>query len=86
MTDTLKRLALVIEQVGLPDGMTSADVTPDKRVYTDFGFDSLDVVEMVMDIEDEFDLPPGHSPLENVIDQTTTVGGLVNLIEQRNPS
>lgn len=53
-------------------------VTLDAKLKEDLGADSLDAVEIVMDIEDEFDLEIDDSAAESV----TTVGDLVKAIEQ----
>jgi acyl carrier protein len=44
---------LIAEQFGLE----MAQVTPDKALVADLGADSLDMIEVVMVLEDEFDLP-----------------------------
>jgi len=43
---------LVSDQLGL----SLSDVTPDANILDDLGADSLDVVEMVMAIEETFDI------------------------------
>ena len=37
-------------------GVNMAEVTPDSNILDDLGADSLDVVELVMTLEDEFDI------------------------------
>ena len=53
-------------------------VTEDARLKDDLGADSLDAVEIVMDIEDAFGIEIDDSEAENV----ATVGDLVKAIEQ----
>ncbi|NMB20450.1 MAG: acyl carrier protein [Firmicutes bacterium] len=43
---------IVVEQLGISYG----EVTPDASFVEDLGADSLDVVELVMALEEEFDL------------------------------
>lgn len=43
---------IVVEQLGIDDG----DVVPEAAFVEDLGADSLDVVELVMAFEEEFDL------------------------------
>jgi acyl carrier protein len=52
-------------------------VTPEKEFITDLGADSLDMVELMMDIEDEF-----HIDLNEEIAETlTTVGAVIKHVE-----
>ena len=44
-------IAIVAEQLGVPQN----EVTPDKSFITDLGADSLDTVELVMALEEEFE-------------------------------
>ena len=53
-------------------------VTLDARLKDDLGADSLDAVEIVMDLEDAYGIEIDDSEAENV----TTVGDLVKAIEQ----
>ena len=53
-------------------------VTLDALLKEDLGADSLDAVEIVMDIEDAFGIEIDDSEAENV----ATVGDLVKAIEQ----
>ena len=44
--------AIIVEQLGIDDG----EVVPEAAFVEDLGADSLDVVELVMAFEEEFDL------------------------------
>ena len=54
------------------------DVTMESSIAEDLGADSLDVVDLIMSLEDEFDLEVPDEQVENV----KTVGDLVKFIEQ----
>ena len=54
--------ALAAKQVGL-DAQT---VAPESDLFTDLNFDSLDAVEFVMKIEEEFDVSIDDRSAENV--------------------
>lgn len=52
-------------------------ITADTRIAEDLGADSLDVVELLMSIEDEFDVEVPDEEIENV----KTVGDVVDYIQ-----
>ena len=53
---------IVAEQLGVD----LAEVTPDARILDDLGADSLDVVEMVMSIEEAFDIEVPDQDVEEL--------------------
>lgn len=53
------------------------DVTMDANIAVDLGADSLDVVDLIMTIEDEFEIEVPDDQVENI----KTVGDVVNYIE-----
>lgn len=53
-------------------------ITPETSIQEDLGADSLDVVDLLMTIEDEFEVEVPDSEIENI----KTVGNLVTYIEQ----
>lgn len=55
-------------------------VTMDSNIAEDLGADSLDVVDLIMSIEDEFGLEVPDDQVENI----KTVGDVVNYIENLN--
>ncbi|TMI89480.1 MAG: acyl carrier protein [Bacillati bacterium ANGP1] len=65
--------AIVVEQLGVEAG----EVTPQSKFVEDLGADSLDVVELVMALEDEFDLEIPDEEAEKI----ATVGEAAKYIE-----
>ena len=66
---------LVAEQLGV-DKKT---ITPESNIIEDLGADSLDVIEMLMTLEDEF----GITIPDDKIGQIKTVGQIVELIDKK---
>ena len=54
------------------------DVTMSSNLLDDLGADSLDMVDLVMTIEDEFELDVEDEAVENI----KTVGDIVHYIEE----
>jgi len=54
-----------------------ADITMDTDIILDLGADSLDIVELVMSIEEEYDLVITDENVNNM----TTVGQVVNYLD-----
>lgn len=74
--DTFERVkALVVEQLGVEED----EVTPEASFVDDLGADSLDIVELVMAFEEEFDLEIPDEDAEKI----QTVGHAVEYIKQR---
>lgn len=53
-------------------------ITPETNIADDLGADSLDVVDMLMSLEDEFDVEIPDDEIEKI----RTVGDLVTYIEE----
>ncbi len=53
-------------------------ITPETNIMEDLGADSLDVVDMLMSLEDEFDVEISDEEIENL----QTVGEVVSYIEE----
>ena len=53
------------------------DITMDSNIAEDLGADSLDVVDLIMSIEDEFEIEVPDDQIETI----KTVGDVVNYIE-----
>ncbi len=64
---------IVVEQLGVD----AAQVTPQSKFVEDLGADSLDVVELVMALEEEFDIEIPDEDAEKI----ATVGEAVKYIE-----
>jgi acyl carrier protein len=58
-------------------GVEEAEVTLEASFKEDLGADSLDVVELVMELVDEFDMEISDEDAEKI----TTVGEVVNYIQ-----
>ena len=66
--------AIIVEKFGVSE----ADVTPEANFTNDLGADSLDRVELIMEIEDEF----GISVPEELAEKIATVGDAVKFLEE----
>jgi acyl carrier protein len=66
--------SIVADQLGVDRG----EVTPDASILDDLGADSLDVVELVMAIEDEFDI---EVPDEDV-ERMRTIGDMERYVTE----
>ncbi len=66
--------AIIVEQLGVTD----TAVTMDASFIDDLGADSLDIVELVMAIEEEFDIEIPDTDAEKVV----TVGDVVDYIKE----
>lgn len=71
--DKLKELD--VDQLGVEED----EVTMEATMQDDLGADSLDLVDLVMSVEEEFGVKVADEDLENI----KTVGDIVNYIEER---
>ncbi len=69
----------VVEVVSGHLGVAKDEVTREKTFTTDFGADSLDLVELVMEFEEEFDI---QIP-EDAAEEIKTVGDAIDYIEKQ---
>lgn len=69
-----KKLCAIIVDVL---GVDAADITPDTTFVDDLGADSLDVAQIIMGIEEEFDV----SVDADVASRVSTVGQALELIK-----
>ena len=56
----------------------AADITMESLIADDLGADSIDVVDLIMSLEDEFDMEIPDEQVENI----RTVGDLVHFVEE----
>ena len=68
-----KIAAMLAEQLGADEN----DMTMDTNIAKDLGADSLDVVELLMAIDDEFGIEIPDDEIENI----KTIGDLVEYIQ-----
>ena len=66
---------VISEQLGIKE----SEITMDSAFVNDLGADSLDIVEMIMGLEAEFDMEFPDEEAENIV----TVGDAVNYIRER---
>ncbi|MGH7884258.1 MAG: acyl carrier protein [Thermodesulfobacteriota bacterium] len=72
-------LSKVKEMVASQLGKSEDEVTPDSSFIEDLGADSLDLVELIMSMEDEFGLEISDEDAESII----TVQDAINFISER---
>ena len=65
---------IIVNQLGVPE----ANVTLEASFIDDLGADSLDIVELVMALEEEFDMEIPDEDAEKVV----TVGDVVDYIKE----
>ena len=74
VADVLERVTkIVVDRLNVE----ASEVKPEASFKEDLGADSLDVVELVMELEDEFDLEISDDDAEKI----ATVGDAVNYIQ-----
>ena len=73
--DTAERVkAIIVEQLNVP----AEDVVPEASFIDDLGADSLDIVELVMALEEEYDIEISDEAAEKI----QTVGDAIGYIQQ----
>jgi len=65
---------MIKEELGLPE----EKITMEARLAEDLGADSIDAVELIMNIEDEFSVEVSDEQAQNI----KTVGDIVKFVEQ----
>ena len=71
-------LAKVKEMVASQLGKSKDEITPESSFIEDLGADSLDLVELIMSMEDEFGLEISDEDAESII----TVQDAINFIAE----
>ena len=66
--------SIIVEQLGVAD----TSVTMEASFIDDLGADSLDIVELIMALEEEFDMEIPDADAEKVV----TVGDVVDYIKE----
>ncbi|NRD78844.1 acyl carrier protein [Bacillus sp. BRMEA1] len=76
MAEVLERVTkIIVDRLGVDE----SQVTLEASFKDDLGADSLDVVELVMELEDEFDMEISDDDAEKI----STVGDAVNYINSQ---
>ncbi len=76
MAEVLERVTkIIVDRLGVDE----SQVTLEASFKDDLGADSLDVVELVMELEDEFDMEISDEDAEKI----STVGDAVNYINSK---
>lgn len=76
MSTVLERVTkVIVDRLGVDE----SEVKLEASFREDLGADSLDVVELVMELEDEFDMEISDEEAENI----STVGSAVTYIESK---
>jgi len=74
MADMEKIKAIIVEQLGVDE----SEVTPEAHFIDDLGADSLDTVELVMALEEEFGIEISDEDAEKI----QTVGDVAKYIDE----
>ena len=73
-TNQERLIEIIAKQLGVDEG----NVTPDASFMEDLGSDSLDIVELVMALEEEFDIEIPDSDAEKI----QTVQDALNYLDE----
>ncbi len=74
-TETTEKVkSIIVEQLGV----AAEDVTEGASFIEDLGADSLDIVELVMALEEEYDIEISDEDAEKIL----TVGDAINYIKE----
>ena len=74
MSDSTSRVkAIIVDKLGVDE----SEVTPEATFTNDLGADSLDTVELIMELEKEFNITIPDDQAEKI----TTVGDAISYVE-----
>ncbi len=79
--DNAEILAKVKEMVASHLGKSEEEITPDSSFIEDLGADSLDLVELIMSMEDEFGLEISDEDAENIITVQDAISFIQSSVE-----
>lgn len=68
--------SILVDQLGIDD---EEKITMDASITDDLGADSLDVVDLIMSLEEEFDIEIPDEDVENM----KSVGDIVKYVESK---
>lgn len=68
----------VVEIISTQMGVSKDQIRPESNIVNDLGADSLDIVELVMEFEEEFDITIPDDEAEKI----ATVGQAIKYIEE----
>jgi acyl carrier protein len=74
--------ARIVSIVGAQLGVGAQSLVPESNLLDDLGADSLDVVELVMVLEEEFGIEVPDEDVENI----RTIGDIVSYVSARKPA
>lgn len=72
-------LSKIKDMIASQLGKSAEEITPEASFIEDLGADSLDLVELIMSMEDEFGLEISDEDAESII----TVQDVINFISER---
>lgn len=79
MTQDTDLASRVKQLIGEHLGIATEEVTPEKTLVADLGADSLDAVELVMGLEDEFGFEVSDTDAEKILTVQDAIDTVVRL-------
>ncbi len=79
--DRTEVLAKVKDMIASQLGKSEDEITPDSSFIEDLGADSLDLVELIMSMEDEFGLEISDEDAENIITVQDAISFICDSLE-----